>query len=218
MEQKPVWKGPQRNVVGDFSIPDEDLTFTPGDVDMIIGSRFKQRYAKKIGDDHYLLKAQWDVAPKEWVFYFPKLDWWAYEGIYPAAWDKRPAPKLCSGCHNTGFDMATRTPAEENIACESCHGPGSGHVDNEGRGAIINPRNLDHEFADMICFQCHMSGRPPKGEFEKYASPVGYRPGKNLRDFWVYDQPNGETNYEFWAGGYAHKNRVQGNTFVQSLM
>jgi predicted CXXCH cytochrome family protein len=63
-----------------------------------------------------------------------------------------------------------------------------------------------------------MSGRPPKGDFEKYAWAVGYKPGEDLKQYWGYDKPKGENSYEFWAGGYAAKNRVQGNTFIQSKM
>ncbi|TGO02045.1 hypothetical protein PN36_31390 [Candidatus Thiomargarita nelsonii] len=46
------------NVLGDFSSDDPLLPFTLDEVDMLVGSRFKQRYAKKIGDDYYMLPAQ----------------------------------------------------------------------------------------------------------------------------------------------------------------
>jgi predicted CXXCH cytochrome family protein len=218
MEQDPIKDGPNKNVLGDFSTQDFHLTFTLEDVDMLVGSRFKQRYAKKIGDDYYMLPAQWNIETKEWATYQPKNDWWAAEGVYPKEWSKRPASKLCEGCHTTGFDIKTKKPAERNITCENCHGPGNLHVESKGKGNIINPTKLNHERGNMTCFQCHMSGRPPKGEFENYAWPVGYKPGENLKSFWVYAKPTGENVYEMWADGYAHKNRVQGNTFIQSKM
>lgn len=218
MEQEVVKSGPEKNVLGDFSSRDDDLTFTINDVDMLIGSRFKQRYAKKIGDDYYILPAQWNVETKEWVKYFPKNDWWAAEDIYPRQWNKRPSSKLCEGCHTTGFDVLKKIPAEPNIACEACHGPGGLHLDDEKGGNIINPLKLSHERGNMICFQCHMSGRPPKGDFEEYAWPVGYKPGEDLKQYWNYGRPTGENSYELWADGNAHKNRVQGNTFIQSKM
>jgi len=218
MEQIPIQEGPNTNILGDFSSENHFLTFTLEDVDMLVGSRFKQRYAKKIGSDYYMLPAQWNVETEEWAAYQPKNDWWAREDIYPKEWDRRPTSKLCEGCHTTGFDVQTKKPAEQNISCESCHGPGSLHVENEGIGQIVNPINLSHERGSMVCFQCHMSGRPPKGEFENYAWPVGYKPGEDLKKFWVYAKPTGENGYEMWADGYAHKNRVQGNTFIQSKM
>jgi predicted CXXCH cytochrome family protein len=218
MEQEVIKAGPNKNVLGDFSSKDSDLTFTLDDVDLLVGSRSKQRYAKKIGDDYYMLPAQWNVKTKEWVPYKPKKDWWATEGLYPKEWDKRPTSRLCEGCHTTGFDIRTKVPFERNISCESCHGPGSRHSDSEEADDIINPGRLSHETGNMVCFQCHMSGRPPKGEFETYAWPVGYTAGEDLKKYWVYSKPTGENVYDLWADGYAHKNRVQGNTFIQSKM
>lgn len=216
MEQSVILKGPDKTVKANFSSGETVLTFRLEDVNMVVGSRFKQRYAKKIGDDLFILPAQWNVESREWVKYQPQDDWWAVEGIYPTAWDKRPASKLCEGCHTTGFDINTKKPAESNITCESCHGPGALHI--ESGEDIINPAKLSHERSNMVCFQCHMSGRPPKGEFETYAWPIGYRPGEDLKKHWIYDKPTGKNAYEMWADGYAHKNRVQGNTFIQSKM
>ncbi len=216
MEQSVIMNGPDQTIVADFSSDEPILTFKLDDVDMVVGSRFKQRYAKKIGDDFYMLPAQWNVETKQWVNYQPKNDWWAAESIYPPEWDKRPTSRLCEGCHTTGFDVETKEPAERNIACESCHGPGSLHGES-GKG-IVNPAKLSHERANMVCFQCHMSGRPPNGGFDTYAWPVGYRPGEDLKEYWVYAKPTGKNAYEMWSDGYAHKNRVQGNAFIQSKM
>lgn len=101
MEQSVILKGPDKTVKADFSSGDTVLTFKLEDVDMVVGSRFKQRYAKKIGDDFYMFPAQWNVETKQWVEYQPKNDWWAAEGVYPADWDKRPASKLCERCRTT---------------------------------------------------------------------------------------------------------------------
>ena len=52
-----------------------------------------------------------------------------------------------------------------------------------------------------------------------YDWPVGYEPGKNLRDFWQLEEHKlGETTFTHFADGTAHKNRMQGNDFVQSAM
>ena len=218
MEQDVIPKGPDKTVKGDFSSDDPVLTFKLEDADIVVGSRFKQRYSRKIGDDWYMLPAQWNVETKKWAKYHPKNDWWAAESIYPKEWNKRPTSKLCEGCHTVGFDIKTKEPVERNIACESCHGPGSDHIKSRNKKDIINPMRLSHERANMICFQCHMSGKPPKGEFETYAWPVGYKPGEDLKKYWDYAKPTGTNVYEIWADGYAHKNRVQGNTFIQSKM
>src|ERR1700682_161498 len=48
-------------VLPDFSKPDPLRTFDLGDVAFVYGSRWKQRYFTKIGDDYFVQPAQWDV-------------------------------------------------------------------------------------------------------------------------------------------------------------
>ncbi len=144
MEQPVVPEDPGKTVKGDFSSDDPVLTFGLDDVDMLVGSRFKQRYAKKIGDDFYMLGAQWNVEARQWVKYQPKNDWWAAESIYPSEWNKRPTSRLCEGCHTTGFNVETKELVERNIACESCHGAGARHAESQEKADIINPAFLVH--------------------------------------------------------------------------
>jgi predicted CXXCH cytochrome family protein len=48
---------------------------------------------------------------------------------------------------------------------------------------------------------------------------VGYRAGLNLQDFWrLEDNKLGEFSFTHFPDGTAHKNRMQGNDFVQSVM
>ncbi len=48
------------------------------------------------------------------------------------------------------------TPTLMNIGCESCHGPGSKHVESLGDPAlIVNPGKLDTQGANDVCGQCH---------------------------------------------------------------
>ena len=43
--------------------------------------------------------------------------------------------------------------------------------------------------------------------------------GKDLKDFWKLEEHKlGETTFTHFADGTAHKNRMQGNDFVQSVM
>ena len=64
------------------------------------GSKWKQRYFTKVGDDYYAFPAQWDVSNKVWRAYFPRegTDWWV--AFYPADAMKRPTGPLCDGCHS----------------------------------------------------------------------------------------------------------------------
>ena len=48
-------------VIPDFSKPDPLLTFKIDDVALVYGTKWKQRYFKKVGNDYFPLPAQWDV-------------------------------------------------------------------------------------------------------------------------------------------------------------
>ncbi len=81
----------------------------------------------------------------------------------------------CEQCHEDktkGFKTATHARLQakgenaKEMGCESCHGPGSLHVESGGeRGTIVNPRK-----SPETCFQCHLDKR---GEFNlPHSHPV----------------------------------------------
>ena len=81
----------------------------------------------------------------------------------------------CKECHGEitrGFPSATHAHLlaqgenAKNIGCESCHGPGSRHVEaGGGAGTIVNP-----QASPETCFQCHVDKR---GEFHlPHSHPV----------------------------------------------
>jgi predicted CXXCH cytochrome family protein len=208
-------------IIPDLTKPDPLVTFTKDDIAFVYGSKWKQRYFKRDGDDFFPLPAQWDVTHKIWRKYFVPngADWWV--PFYPADNAQRPTGPLCDGCHSVNYDIATKTPTEWNVGCERCHGPGSAHVANPVRDTIINPARLDYVHANDVCVQCHSQGRPLVNPIEGkyYDWPVGYHVGLNLSDFWkLEDHKLGETTFTHFADGAAHKNRMQGNDFVASLM
>ena len=65
-------------IIPDLSKPDPLVTFTRNDIAFVYGTRWKQRYFKKVGDDYFPLGAQWDVQNKVWRPYLvqPNTDWW----------------------------------------------------------------------------------------------------------------------------------------------
>jgi hypothetical protein len=65
-------------ILGDFSKPDPLVTFTKDDVAFTYGSKWKQRYYTRIGDEYFVFPAQWDVRNKMWRPYYvrPGTDWW----------------------------------------------------------------------------------------------------------------------------------------------
>jgi len=208
-------------VLPDFTRPDPLKTFTLGDVALIYGSKWKQRYFTKIGNDYYPEPAQWDVSHRMWRAYFvqPNTDWWV--PFYPADNMKRPTGPLCDGCHSVNYDVKTKSVTEWNVGCERCHGPGSEHVRRPSALTIVNPAKLDFVRANDTCIQCHSQGQPLKNPIEGqyYDWPVGFHQGGNLKDFWRLEEHKlGETTFTHFADGSAHKNRMQGNDFVQSVM
>jgi predicted CXXCH cytochrome family protein len=226
------WKNtPMANVVRDprehpdAIIPDLATNpvarFTRDQVAFVYGSIWKQRYFTKIGDDYFPEPAQWDIVNRVWRPYFVAkgTDWW--EPFYPPDNMQRPTGPTCDGCHSVDYDIHTKQVAEWNVGCERCHGPGSQHVSHPGRGTIQNPARMDYVAATDTCVQCHSQGRPLSNPIEGryYDWPVGYHVGLKLQDFWrLEDHTLGSASFTHFPNGTAHKNRMQGNDFVQSVM
>src|SRR5271163_901562 len=208
-------------IIPDLSKADPLVNFTRNDIAFVYGSKWKQRYFTKVGDDYFPLPAQWDVTHHVWRKYFVPngADWWV--PYYAADNMQRPTGPLCDGCHSVNYDIATKTPSEWNVGCERCHGPGSAHIARPVRETIVNPGRLDYVHANDTCIQCHSQGRPLKSPIEGkyYDWPVGFHMGLHLSDFWNLDDHNlGDTTFTHFAGGTAHKHRMEGNDFVTSLI
>ena len=212
-------------VLADFTHPDPLVTFQLKDVAFVYGSRWKQRFFVKIGDDYFAEPAQWDIAKKRWLPYHADAgtDWWV--PLYGATNFDRPTGTLCDGCHSVNYNVATKQVTGGNVGCEKCHGPGSEHVAKKTRGSIVNPARLDSVRGNDVCIQCHSQGRPVNetgSATQKslhYDWPVGYTAGDRLADYWRLEELKpGTTNFYQFADMTAHKNRMQGNDFIQSTM
>jgi predicted CXXCH cytochrome family protein len=208
-------------IIPDLSKPDPLVTFTKDDIAFVYGSRWKQRYFTKVGDDYFPLGAQWDIAHGKWLKYFVPAgaDWW--EPHYPPDNMKRPTGPTCDGCHSVNYDVKTKQVSEWNVGCEKCHGPGGAHVTHPARDNIFNPARADVVHATDTCIQCHSQGQPLTNPIQgRYFDwPVGFRVGQKLSDFWKLDRAEpGKTDFLYFADGTAHKNRMQGNDFVTSVM
>ena len=75
--------------------------------------------------------------------------------------------EVCQACHeaiSTAFDKSSHQSIETERkfgrigqACESCHGPGSKHVESTLPQDIINPAKLRAAQADRSCLTCHLN-------------------------------------------------------------
>ena len=224
-------KTPMANVVRDprthpdAIIPDlatnNVAQFRVDQVAFVYGSLWKQRYFTKVGDDYFPLSAQWVVGERTWRPYLvPKGgDWWV--AFYPPDNMQRPTGPTCDGCHSVDYNIHTKQVAEWNVGCERCHGPGSEHVAHASRGNIVNPAQMDALADTDTCIQCHSQGQPLSSPIEGkyYDWPVGYRVGLRLQDYWkLEDCTLGQTTFYYFPDCTAHKNRMQGNDFAQSVM
>ncbi|MEO8126558.1 MAG: cytochrome c3 family protein [Bryobacteraceae bacterium] len=208
-------------IIPDLTKPDPLLTFKKEDIAFTYGSKWKQRYFKKVGDDYFVLPAQWDIKNAIWRPYYvkPGTDWWVPH--YPADQMQRHTGPLCDGCHSVNYNVATKQVTEWNVGCEKCHGPGAAHVKSPSRANIVNPARLDFVRANDVCLQCHTQGKPKNNPIngKYYDWPVGFVPGNQLSDFWELEEHKlGETTFTHFAEDSAHKNRMQGNDFVTSRM
>ena len=168
-----------------------------------------------------MFPAQWDVRNQTWRRYYvePGTDWWAEH--YPADQMQRPTGPLCDGCHSVNYDIKKKTVTEWNVGCEKCHGAGSLHVEFPIASTIVNPAKLDGVRAGDVCIQCHSQGQPRTKPIDGvyYDWPVGYQPGDRLSDVWMIEEHHlGKETFTHWPDGHAHKNRMQGNDYVQSQM
>jgi len=191
-------------IISDFSQPNPLVTFTKDQIAFVYGSRWKQRYFKRVGDDYTPLPAQWDVTHGQWRAY----------GVTGAT------SGLCDGCHSLNYDLDRKTVTEWNVGCERCHGPASSHIARPSRATIVNPSRLDPKAAADVCVQCHSEGHPTSAtDGREVHWPVGFRVGLHLADFWRLDGYTlGTADTLHFADGTGRENRMQGNDFVQSLM
>ncbi|NOY92885.1 MAG: hypothetical protein GXP55_17000 [Deltaproteobacteria bacterium] len=153
----------------------------------------------------------------------------------------------CSGCHFTGFglegdDTAGWTasavndpngaydydddgrPDEVNIGCESCHGPGSAHIENAAvRGtSIIQPELLTAAREAQICGRCHSrpegigaGGTDIPMDAELHFAPPGIRRSEFATG---YTQVPVTAASGLWTSGFSKKHHEQYTDFIRSPM
>ena len=209
-------------ILPDLSKPDPLVTFTKDDIAFVYGSKWKQRYFKKVR--RRLLSAPRamgrDASDLAGLLVAPKAPTGGPPFILPTTCSAPPARSATAAIPSTTTSRP-KTVTEWNVGCEKCHGPGGEHVQQPSASNIVNPARLDYVQANDVCIQCHSQGRPLKNPDQRQILRLARRlpVGQNLKDFWKLEEHKlGETTFTHFADGTAHKNRMQGNDFVHSLM
>jgi len=118
--------------------------------------------------------------PDDWPWRDYRSDQWFDfgSGMLTEPGNQESFDNNCAGCHFTGYRLAGSDAAGWsasavpdsggafdydgdgsleliNTGCEACHGPGSEHVADFGRGPIISPASLTPGREAAICGSCH---------------------------------------------------------------
>ena len=145
--------------------------FSMSDVQLTVGSKWKQRYLVKDESTggHQFLNKQFNRMTGRWENY---------------AGNKNDWETMCATCHTTGYRVTQYDSAnpkaqkveykELNNGCENCHGPGNKHVKSRSKQDIWNFAGKTKEEQSMVCGYCHI-----RLENEKYKSAQG----NNREDF-----------------------------------
>lgn len=90
----------------------------------------------------------------------------------------------CIGCHVTGYQQPGGsslgfTDKLENVQCESCHGPGSEHVQNP---TLVNKKaGIQLDVPEATCRGCHTPEHSPQFNDERYRARI-LVPGHGIRN------------------------------------
>lgn len=177
-------------------------------VDWILGSGNHSRiylYQTEAGE-LYQLPISWYTQAESWAM-APGFDRPDHEGIL------RRVRRECMFCHNAYPDVPEGSDAyeaphtypaavPEGIGCQRCHGPGAEHAriafggdfdDAHLRASIVNPRRLEPQLRNDVCYQCHMLpavALPGVRHFGR--GDYSFRPGESLAEYMVALDPREE--------------------------
>lgn len=202
--------------------PDGRATTLP--VKYVFGVRPLQQYLVELARGRIqCLPVAWDTERKRWFHLYPseRILW-----NDPLHWT-RPLQNwnyMCAECHTTNLqrkydlpsDTYHTTFSEIDVSCETCHGPGSLHVELAEQWGIFWDRRYgkglppssgaDSRRDVEACAPCHSRRRPIY---------PGFRPGQRFLDYYLPELLDGQLYYP--DGQILDEDYVYGS-FIQSKM
>ncbi|MEK6247671.1 MAG: HEAT repeat domain-containing protein, partial [Planctomycetales bacterium] len=186
------------------------------EVKYVFGFDPLQQYMVEFPDGRVqVLRISWDTLNNRWFYLYPPHE----EGRKLAAddlfhWTRHQSNwnNVCADCHSTNvlknYDLETdsfqTTFAEIDVSCETCHGPGSMHVELARSNSLFWDRNHGYGLAKLkgassknqieSCAKCHARrdivypDYRPGGEFLDYYSPSLLRDGLYYPDGQILDE------------------------------
>ena len=209
-------------IIPDLSKPDPLVKFTKDDIAFVYGSKWKQRYFTKKGDDYYPLGAQWDVTHQVW-----------------RAYQVAPGHRLVDRVLPERQYAAAHRSALRRLPLGELQHPDQDRDGVERRLRKV-PRSRSGARATAVAREHREPGAPGfrAGQQRLHSMPFAGPAAEesHRRQIlrlagWVSrwarifrtsgswkSTSSGEQSFTHFADGTAHKNRMQGNDFVTSQM
>ena len=192
-------------------------------IDYVIGSKWQQAYATKLGDGRlFVFPIQYNALEKKWINYWATIDPPGSERADTASFSRLSMAtnyqRNCAACHTSQLkllrlDDTTMQKAafhEPGINCEMCHGPSARHATSPETPVPLRFSKLNHMDATLICGQCHrqsaLRNLGPNGEMN-YTLDQPY-----------YDRLVSQPLAEFGTRAFYKDGRFRETTFIGEAM
>ena len=177
---------------------------------------------QQVGDDYFPMPGAVGRHAQDVAAYFVQQRHRLVGTALSAGQFQRPTGPLCDGCHSVNYDITTKKVTEWNVGCERCHGPGSEHVEAPGPREHRQPGEARLRAGQRRLHPMSFAG-PAAEESDRRASTTTGRSAFTSARIWQISgswrsTSSARQSFTHFPDGTAHKNRMQGNDFVQSLM
>ncbi|MCS7238207.1 MAG: tetratricopeptide repeat protein [Thermoguttaceae bacterium] len=194
------------------------------EVRYVLGIRPLQQYLVEFPDGRVqCLPLAWDTEKRQWFHLYPKE---RIPHTDPLHWT-RPLQNwnyMCGECHTTGYERNFELPQkryrttwiELGVGCETCHGPGSVHVELAEARSLFWDRRVGFGLPSLkgpdsrpeinTCAPCHA---------RRQQVYPGFRPGSEFLDHYLPELLDGPM---FYPDGQILEEDFEYTSFLQSLM